>query len=279
MKPVLKLVRGAAALPGVRRLTQVTPLLRVSFALRASLVEPSWRFALNELRPGGSVRRYRLRGSKVTIALRHHSPDVMVLDEMLAQEEYAYPRAVAEALWGTAAPRVVDLGANIGLFGALILDQFPHATVVGVEVDPANADVHETAIAANPGTDWKLIRGAAATTAGRARFVLGTYTTSRAARPQDQATEVETIDVLPLMGTADFVKIDIEGGEWAILEDPRFRALQARAVVVEYHRHLCPESDPREAAVRRLEAAGYETEAGRLKPAYGAGLVWGVRRA
>jgi FkbM family methyltransferase len=279
MKPILKLVRGAAALPGLRQLTRFKPLLRVSFALRAPLVEPSWRFALNELRPGDSLRRYRPRGSDVTIALRHHSPDVMVLDEMLAQEEYAFPPAIAEALRGIDAPRVVDLGANIGLFGAVVLKQFPRASVVGVEVDPANAAVHDAAIASNPGADWKLIRGAAATSPGRARFVLGTYATSRAARPQDQATEVEAIDVLPLLGSADLVKIDIEGGEWAILDDPRFRALQARVVVVEYHRHLCPESDQREAAVRRLEAAGYETEAGRFKAAYGAGLVWGVQRA
>lgn len=278
MKALLRLVRAAATLPGLRRLTSVKPLLRLSFALRAPLVEPSWRFALNELRPRDSTRRYRLRGSKVTVALRHHSPDVMVLDEVFAQAEYDLPTEIARALDEVDVLRVIDLGANIGLFGALVLKRFSSARLVAVEVDPENAAVHEATIAANPGADWNLIRGAAGTGQGRAPFVLGRFATSRAAEAREPATEVETIDVLPLLADADFAKIDIEGGEWAILDDPRFRTLEARVIVVEYHAHLCPEPDPGTAAARRLEAAGYATEAGNTKPAFGAGLLWGLLR-
>jgi FkbM family methyltransferase len=278
MSPALSLVRRAAEMPGLRRLTGITPLLRVSFALRASLVVQSLRFALNELRGRDTVQVYTPRNSKIAIALRHHSPDVLVLDELFSQEEYAFPDAVVAALRETASPQVVDLGANIGLFGALVLNAFPRARVLSVEVDPGNAAVHEAAIAANAGSDWTLIRGAAGTAAGRAAYVLGHYATSRAAHPHELASDVEVIDVLPLLAEADFVKIDIEGGEWAILDDPRFRQGRARAIVLEYHSHLCPEEDPGEAAKRRLEAAQYSLKVGATKPRFGVGLLWGLRR-
>jgi FkbM family methyltransferase len=278
MSLALTLVRRAAEMRGLRRLTRVTPLLRVSFALRASLVVQSLRFALNELRGRDTTQVYTLRNSKIAVALRHHSPDVLVLDELFSQDEYAFPGAVVAALRETESPRAVDLGANIGLFGALVLNAFPRARVLSVEVDPGNAAVHEAAIAANAGSDWTLIRGAAGTSAGRAAYVLGHFATSRAAHPHELGSEVEVIDVLPLLAGADFVKIDIEGGEWAILDDPRFRQARARAIVLEYHSHLCPEEDPGEAAKRRLEGAGYSVEAGATKPRFGAGLLWGLRK-
>ena len=50
MKRVLGLVRWLAGVPGIRRLTGSELLLRLSFALRASLVSERRRFARNELR-------------------------------------------------------------------------------------------------------------------------------------------------------------------------------------------------------------------------------------
>ena len=37
------------------------------------------------------------------------------------------------------------------------------------------------------------------------------------------------------MAGVDLLKMDIEGGEWLILEDPRFRASPPHALVLEYH--------------------------------------------
>jgi FkbM family methyltransferase len=280
VRRLLEGVRRAATLPGLRRLTNVEALLRVSFALRASLVAEPARFAANELRPGERRETYRLRDSSVRIALRHHTPDVMVLDEVFSQAEYELPGEVEAALRAAGRPlRVVDLGANIGLFGAFVLKRFPDASILAVEADPANADVHAATIAANTGTDWTLLRGAADVTGGRARFATGAFATSRLAEPGEQATEIETVDVLPVLVEADFVKIDIEGGEWAILSDPRWHQTRALAVVVEYHQRLCPAPDPASAAVAALGEAGYQVMPGRCKPAFGAGIVWGWRHA
>ena len=60
---LLGAVRRLASAPGFRRLTSVASLLRLSFALRASLVRERARFVRNELRSGATTATYRLRGS------------------------------------------------------------------------------------------------------------------------------------------------------------------------------------------------------------------------
>jgi hypothetical protein len=86
------------------------------------------------------------------------------------------------------------------------------------------------------------------------------------------------VDVLPQLADADLVKIDIEGAEWPILADDRFRELKARLVVLEYHAECSPQPDPAAAAEQALVSAAYEVRHVGRKPAFGAGLLWGVRR-
>ena len=277
---VLRLVRRLATAPGFRRLTTFAPLLRISFALRGTLVRSPLRFALNELRPGDITAEYRLRLSPVSIVIRHHTADVLVLDEIFSQREYELPSAVARVLDEPARPlRVVDLGANIGLFGAYALTRYPDATVVAVEPDPANAAIHTRAIGANPSSRWTLIEAAATAVSGTMRFSPGSFTRSHAADLDEDAIVVDAEDVLPLMQRADLVKIDIEGGEWAILADPRFGDGEARAIVLEYHPDDCPSTEPRNEAERFLVSAGFEIVPGPSKPEFGTGVLWGWRSA
>ncbi len=275
----MRLVRRLATAPGFRRLTRVDALLRLSYALRASLVRERRRFAANELRRGPSTDVYRLRDSGVAIALRHHTGDVMVLDEIFSQREYEPPPAAEQALATLpASPRVVDLGANIGLFGAWILGRFPQATILAVEADPANAAVHRRTIDANGlGERWQLVEGFAAAAPGSVRFAAGMHATSRAAEPADEGLDVPAVDVLPELEAADIVKIDVEGAEWALLADPRFARTRPSVVVLEYHEEACPEPDPAKAAEQALRTAGLEVVHAGGKPRFGAGLVWGYR--
>jgi FkbM family methyltransferase len=267
---VLRAVRRLATAPGFQRLTEVTPLLRLSFALRASLVRERARFVRNELRPGPATDTYRLRDSGVGIAIRHHTGDVMVLDEIFSQGEYEPPP-------GVELPNVtnaVDMGANIGLFGAWLLGLFPNAHVVAYEPDPGNAAVHRLAIEVNRLSEqWQLIEAFAGTGMGTTSFVAGLHAVSH----KGEGIEVPTVDVLPKLAKADLVKIDIEGAEWPILADPRFRELRARVVVLEYHPEGSPDPDPAAAAKRALVGAGYDVHTAGRKPAFGAGILWGLR--
>lgn len=278
MKGVLRAIRWLASAPFFRRLTTITPLVRLSFSLRAALVHERLRFIRNELRRSPLTATYRLRESGVTVALRHPGSDVMALDEIFSQREYELPQPVELALAeASESLLVVDLGANVGLFGAWVLGRFPNARILAVEADPDSAAVHRVTIEGNGLAErWRLLEAFAGTQDGTIRFVPGLLGLSHAA-DGEQGIEVPVIDVMPDLLNADLVKIDIEGAEWPILADPRFQALAARAVVLEYHSWGCPEDDPRAVAEEALRAGGYELVHGVQKAAVGAGVLWGWR--
>ena len=198
-----------------------------------------------------------MRDNGLYVPIRHGTPDTVTLGEVFHERYYLPVREVEHALARVA--RIVDLGANIGLFGVFAATCWPEAEILAFEPDPANAAVHERTIAINALEQrWKLIRAAAGARDGRAAFVAGGVALSHLADAggEEPAIEVSVQDVLPRLAHTDLLKMDIEGGEWAILGDPRFRAAPPRALVLEYHPHLCPEPDPRVAAESALEAAG-----------------------
>jgi FkbM family methyltransferase len=276
----LRAIRRLASAPLLNRLTKVTPLLRLSYAVRASLVRERSRFVRNELRRTSLTATYRLRESGVSVTLRHHTGDVMVLDEIFSQREYEFPEPALDILAGMHSPLVVaDLGANIGLFGAWLLGRFPDARIVALEADPGNAAVHRRTITANAVTaNWQLIEAFAAPAPGRVSFAAGSHATSHESKGEG-AIEVEAVDVFEHIDGVDLLKIDVEGSEWPLLADSRFAETGARVVVLEYHADGCPHADPVAAAEAALVEAGYETLPGTSKPAYGAGVLWGLRRS
>lgn len=267
----------------------------VATLMLARRVRPGGRFAIRQLRRVPGRYRYSLRGTRYSVFIRHDSDDPFVLDECFGRlRHYEFPGEVVAALGDGAGPlRVVDLGSNIGLFGLLALIRFPAAEVTGFEPDPANAELHQFCIEANElGDRWRLIRAFAATRAGEVPFLAGRSSRSRAAIEADagrsgvgeraRTVAVEAIDVFPHLEGADLIKIDIEGGEWELLADPRFAELEARAVVLEYHRNGCPGPDPRRAALEALTGAGYRSKVihetpDTEDPFEGQGMAWGWR--
>jgi FkbM family methyltransferase len=269
-------VRDRSAL--LKRLTEWRPVGRALGAILVSrrLVE-SGRFLAREL-PRSRVRGcYTLRESGLKVWLRHSTPDVQNFDEIFYQRLYDPPPGIEDRLRGG---RVVDLGANIGLAGAYFLGTLGASAVVGVEPDPANLEVHAATIAANAmGERWRLVPGFAAPSAGSVSFAAGRFAESRQARAGEPgAVDVESVDVFPELEEADTIKIDVEGAEWALLQDPRFAKLRASVVVLEYHAHLCQEPDPRALADRLLSEAGYET-ASVFEDPDGTGMMWAWRPA
>ena len=69
------------------------------------------------------------------------------LDEIFRHGHYEPPHPVVSVLREAPQPlEIVDLGANVGLFGAFALGRFRDARIVGFEPDEANAEVHERSI-------------------------------------------------------------------------------------------------------------------------------------
>jgi FkbM family methyltransferase len=249
----------------------------VALALRARTVRRSWRFALRELLRRRGTVRYRLRGSDLDVLVRHVSADVVTLGEIFHRPDYAPPDAVRAALGPPdRALRVVDLGANIGLFGAYLHGLWPRAEIVAVEADPDNARLLRAMVAAN-GLGWRVVEAVAAARDGEVAFLTGADTLSRLADPGEAgATTLAALDVLPLAAGADLLKLDIEGGEWEVLGDERFGREGPRAVVLEYHPRLAPGPNPHAALERRLRELGYAVHVV-WRREDGHGLAWGWR--
>lgn len=268
----------SAAVRRVLRHRWIEPL--VSTALLARLVANPSRFALAQLVGRGRRVRHRLRDGDGIVILEHGTPDVQAFDELFYQRIYAPPPEVDAALAALGRPpRILDVGANIGLFGAWAVARWPGARIDAFEPDPRNAAIHQQAIAASGHAgDWRLSVAAAAAADGEMRFVTGRFAMSRPATADEEAaTIVPARDVLPLLVAADLVKIDAEGSEWAILDDPRFTSTTACAVALEYHPELCPEDDARTAAIRRLKAADLNVRDVRTQAPPGYGSLWGWR--
>jgi FkbM family methyltransferase len=259
----------------------------VATLLLASRVRPSIPFVRRQRRGEPGEHEYEIRATGRRALIRHDSDDPHVLAETFGRlAQYEPPPPLAEELERRPPRSVVDLGANVGLFGLLALDRFPGCEVVGFEADPGNAAIHERVIERNGlGDRWSLVHAFAATAPGSVRFAAGRSSRSRAAAETDAgAIEVEALDAFPRLERADLVKIDVEGAEWELLADPRFASIPARAVVLEYHGAGCPSADPHAAAAEALERAGFGTlqTARSESPAdeqEGLGTIWGWKTA
>lgn len=152
---------------------------------------------------------------------------------------------------------VVDLGANVGLSTLYFLHKYPSCRAIAYEPHPAYAaqarrnlsldgtghrvEFHQKAAGATDRTMYLTDLGAGSAL---------TETASPAAIP------VEAEDIFPcLLGRQiDILKMDIEGGEYEILADPRFEQLNLGAVVMEWHSRGGAQEDRRwcEQRLRRM---------------------------
>jgi len=293
----------ASVAPVVRTLgDRSTPLrLRRTVAAASCVTQPG-RFVAAELSDSPSERRYRLRGSGLSAQVRHPLLDMWILEEVFRSRVYQPPPEALRVLHALDRPaRVVDLGGHAGYFALFMLGLLPGISIVSFEPDPDNAASLRRAIESNglQGA-WSLVEACAASRDGEVEFE-SSFHLSRIARQDTALAEfqshlaaeipflagtalletrprrVKSRDVFASLSEGDLLKVDIEGGEWEILEDPRFASLEPAAVVLEYHPAYCPSQDPEGIARSALESAGLES--GPSIPGDGAAVMWAWRRS
>ena len=270
--PLSPLLRRLARLPLLSRLRRTDAAQRVVQAhYRGSACTQPLLYTLCELTARDSVRRYRPRGGAIDVLLRHNTSDGNILQEFAMHRLYDEPGPVASQLATMARPRFVDLGAHIGLFGAHILSRYPNGTLTSVEADPENAALLRATATAS-GKPWQVIEAAAAAANGNVRFAAGRYAESRI---DPAGADVIAVDVFDMLANCDLAKIDIEGGEWSLLADPRLAGIGC-AMVLEWHPHGCPGPDPELAANAALESAGFLVSGVSGAPP-GVGMLWAWR--
>jgi FkbM family methyltransferase len=256
------------------------PLLEphVSRALRARLTTTPFRFWLRDLR-GRGVYRYVIRSTGDEVVLEHGTSDVPTFDQAFYQNAHAPSPRAERTLAAMERPlAALDLGANIGMFGVWLRGRFPLRHVIAVEPMPRNIPLlRENLSRCLPGDCYTVLQEAACASTGPVAFGGGNeFTHGRVGGAAGELT-VAGRDAFEWTDGIDLLKIDIEGGEWPILQDSRFRDLDVPVVMLEHHPQGAP-GDPARAAEELLTAAGYVVER-TLDGGDGTGIVWGVKDA
>jgi len=264
-------------------LSRVRPeIFRWRQALRRSAaVRPRARFAWREITRRAGLERYDLRCCGLALHVRHGTGDVAGVEEVFVHGNYDPPAPVAALLARLAAERplkAVDVGANIGLFCLALFARFPDAHVVCFEPDSSNAAILERTRQANGRqATWQLVEACAGAKAAAVAFRGGEYMESRIALAGEAGTvTVQQVDVFEHLHAIDWLKIDAEGAEWAIVSDPRFAALEIPVISLEYHPLLCPSENPTATIVRLLGDAGYRITP-HVERQAGLGELWAWR--
>ena len=194
--------------------------------------------------------------SGLRIALRSGSTtDYGVAFDVFWRGCYVSPEPVLQV------SRIIDLGANVGYSCLFWCQQYPEAHVTAFEPHPAHLSAIAEHLAANHFSDRVKVVGAAAGVAESTAYLTDTGSSSTITN-SPAGFAVPIVDVFKTLdGPIDLLKIDIEGGEYGLLADERFGSVQARTVVVEWHKSDA-HPDGREWCQERLQKFGYRTRIG-----------------
>ncbi|WP_426955472.1 FkbM family methyltransferase [Muricoccus radiodurans] len=200
--------------------------------------------------------------------------DYGVAYEIFALSYYAPPGGVE-----LGEPRlIVDLGGNVGLSVLHWLNTYPGCTVETFEPNPRHVAQMRRNLALGRQAHRVSIHQKAAAVAPGVLRLSNLGTSSSLANAGPDGFDVEAVDVLAhLRGRSiDLLKMDIEGGEYDILADPRFAELDLRCLVMEWHARHDGEAD-RRWCERRLADMGFV-----IHPLFAEaehGMFWAVRAA
>jgi FkbM family methyltransferase len=182
----------------------------------------------------GLVKRYSPR----TVRFQNwsiHVPDALsfiyMYREIFVYKVYDFP-AVGKT------PRILDLGANIGLAVLFWKRKYPGARITAVEPDPVVFNYLKKNINGNVCKDVTLINKAVWNKTTTIDFYAdGADTGSIHAHDNAKTISVPAVDVRELLRNErfDFIKMDIEGSENVVLPACRDYLADIPYIFIEYH--------------------------------------------
>jgi len=182
------------------------------------------------------------------------------LEEIFRQQLYSFDP-------GRSRPVIVDCGANVGLSVIFFANRFPQAEILAFEPDPVLFAKLQENVRTLGLKGVQLVPAAVSSRAGKVRFHssgdLGGRIEANEQSSGTSLVEVETIRlktelerIFEQHGSIDMLKIDIEGEEWAVLEDCRDVLPKVANLFVELHRRK-GEDLPIHPTLALLEKAGF----------------------
>tara|TARA_R100000027_G_scaffold67220_1_gene65115 strand:- start:12488 stop:13255 length:768 start_codon:yes stop_codon:yes gene_type:complete len=136
-------------------------------------------------------------------------------------------------------PRIIDCGANIGLSTLFFKRLYPNARITAFEADPEICALLKRNCAANGVNDVDIHAAAVWTEDGEIQFELEGGFSGKLAGADVSGGRIVTIPSVRLKPyleeRIDLLKVDIEGAEWAVLQDCQDLLGNVDKIFVEYH--------------------------------------------
>lgn len=203
----------------------------------------------------------RLRNG-LQMAVRVGTPDISILWEVLVSHAYASAEDLIRAVGGPCS--VVDLGGNIGAFTLRCAHLSPSVHVQSYEPGPQNAAMLRRNLGLNPGPAARVTfyEEAAARQTGIAFWHFDAKNPGGSALTvSSEGLKVQTCSFRDILARCThpvaFVKIDIEGSEYQLLDGTDKQDWeQAPAVLTELHPDPAQKSTPEE-WLRRMADFGF----------------------
>jgi len=177
--------------------------------------------------PSGKLRSHSFLGKQISFidpAEFLHGVKEIFIEELYKQD--LPPR-----------PYILDCGANIGLSVIYLKKRFPEARIVAFEPDDTNFDLLEKNVEAYNFKDITLRKEAVWTQQTTLNFAGSGSMSSRIDESGNSDTKlVKAIRLKDLLTErVDFLKIDIEGAEYAVLNDIKDDLHRILHLFIEYH--------------------------------------------
>jgi FkbM family methyltransferase len=207
----------------------------------------------------GETSRFRLRNGQI---VELFADGRFILNEIYLDRVYD----VAGADLATCS-RVLDLGANTGVFALYATSMAPNAAVYCFEPDPRNFEVLNRNLKLNQ-VAGQAYPFAVAGRSGSAYLQAGSSVEHSLSANSADGQKIECVDlsrVFELAGVTrfDFAKIDVEGAELEIFDlCPNDILRRIRAMAVEWHHSV----EALQALRERLRKIGFEAEITVLPP-------------
>ena len=137
-------------------------------------------------------------------------------------------------------PFIIDCGANIGLSVIYFKSIYPRATITAFEPDNTNADIFEKNVVMHHLKGVSLVRAAVWNKVDTLSFYSTGSQGSKIAddhRSPQRPVQVKAIRLADLIQhtQVDFLKIDIEGAEFEVMQDCRPYLYNVQNIFLEYH--------------------------------------------
>lgn len=202
------------------------------------------------------IFKSKIDGTLLKLVLRYNSTDASVLRGIFEHQSYNVEK------YGLKVNRCIDLGGNIGLGVAYLKARYPEMDAVIVEPDPGNLVQLKKTLVLN---DWsfRVYAGAIGPESGVMSFDIndGAPSCSRLRVDGNINWNVPVLTIRQILAkegwdTVDLIKMDIEGGEEAMILKGMDELKRARYILFELHGWVSGEE-----LFKKLQQANFEIEA------------------